>query len=222
MKPTEVALPNYTRTQEDWNSVSHAAGTVFALIAGPFLILKAGLTGDPYRITSSIIFVVALLILYTGSAMYHGWRPGKVKRVLRVQDHNNVYILIMGTYAPYCLVAMREVSVALCWGVYGTCLLLGLIGIILNSCDLKKFRIFSMVDYILMGWLIVGSFYPLMQKIGFMPGTFLLLMGGIFYTVGAIFYGIGGKKNQWWHLVFHVCCLIATILMFFSIYFFVI
>jgi hemolysin III len=222
MKPSETALPNYTRTQENWNCLSHASGTLFTLIAGPFLLVKAIATGDPYRIVSSVLFIIALLILYTGSALYHGYPASKTKRVLRVLDHNNVFILIMGTYAPYCLSLLRSFSVSWAYGIYGSCLVLGIVGIILNSIDLQKFRIVSMVDYLLMGWLIVLSLWPMSQAMGFYPGVFLLLIGGLFYTVGAVFYGIGGKKNQWWHLVFHIFCLVGTISMFFSIYYFVI
>jgi hemolysin III len=222
MKPSEIELPNYTRRQEIWNSASHALGTLFTLIAGPFLIVKAVNSGDVFKIVSSSIFVLALLLLYTFSALYHGLKPCTAKKVLRVMDHDMVFVLIMGSYTPYCLAGLRTVSPAWCWSIYGLCLGLGIIGIVLNSCNLKKFGIFSMIDYILMGWIIVISIYPLSQAIGFMDGTLLLLLGGIFYTIGAVLYGIGGKKSRWYHTVFHFFVLAGTICMFFSIYFFVI
>lgn len=222
MKPSAIPLPTYTRTQEIWNSVSHMLGVAFTLVAGPFLIVKASYTGDSWRIVSSSIFVLSLLMLYTFSSLYHGLLPCNAKRVLRVMDHDMVFVLIMGTYTPYCLVGLRQYSAAWCWPIYGVCLALGILGIVLNSCNLKKFAVFSMIDYLCMGWLIIISIYPLSLSIGWMPGTLLLLLGGIAYSVGAALYAIGGKKNHWFHLVFHFFVLIGTIMMFFSIYFCVI
>jgi len=219
MKAKDVELPNYTATQELWNSISHGAGTILTLIFGPFLILKAARSGDVWSIVACSIFVFALLCLYTFSCLYHGLRKNTGKKVLRVMDHDMVFVLIMGTYAPYCLVGLRA-NPAWCWSIFGSCLALGILGIVLNSCNLKKFAIFSMIDYILMGWIIVISMYPLALAMGgFYPGVFLLLMGGISYTVGAVLYGIGKKHSPWWHTVFHVFVLIGTILMFVSIYY---
>lgn len=218
MTAREVELPAYTEDQELWNCITHAFGVVFALIAGPYLIAKAGLTGDPWQIASSIIFIVTQIILYGGSAIYHGAPASNAKRVLRVMDHDNVFILIMGSYAPYCLVALRNYSPAWCWAIYGSCLFLGILGIVLNSCNIKKFAIASYIDYLLMGWIIVISIYPLLKSIGWMPGVFLLLFGGILYSIGAVLYAIGKKHSFWWHTVFHVFVLAGTISMFFSIY----
>lgn len=221
MKPSETILPNYTRSQEKWNCITHLLGVVFALIGGPFLIRNAFVDGDVFKIVSSIVFTLALLILYSGSAAYHGWKPSKTKRVLRVMDHNNVFILIMGTYTPYCLAGIRPYSGAWGYSIFAIVVALGIIGITLNSIDLEKFSKISMVNYILMGWVIVISFYPLIQAIG-LTATMILLLGGIFYTIGAVLYGLGGRKNQWWHVVFHVFCLLGTSSMFFSIYFYII
>lgn len=222
MKPTETELPNYTRKQEWWNSISHMLGVAFTLVAGPFLIVKAAKSGDPWSIVGSSLFVFSLLCLYTFSALYHSLNPCKAKRVLRIMDHDMVFGLIMGTYAPYCLVSLRTASPAWGWTIYGCCLALGIVGIVLNSCDLKKFQIFSMIDYISMGWLIVISIYPLTQQMGFFPGVFLLIFGGIMYTIGAVLYGVGKKHSPWWHTVFHFFVLVGTISMFFSIFYYVI
>jgi hemolysin III len=222
MKAQDIELPNYTTKQEFWNSFSHGLGTVLTLIFGPFLIIKASRSGDVWSIVASSIFVFALLCLYTFSCLYHGLHKCTAKKVLRVMDHDMVFVLIMGTYAPYCLVALRTASPAWCWPIFGSCLGLGVIGIVLNSCNLKKFAIFSMVDYILMGWLIVISMYPLSLVMGFVPGVLLLLLGGVSYTIGAVLYGVGKKHSPWWHTVFHVFVLAGTILMFLSIYYHVI
>lgn len=221
MKARETALPNYTPNQELANSLSHAVGVFLALLGFPFMIVKAAKGGDPWAIVATSIFFFGAMLTYLGSAIYHGLPKSDVKRVWRVLDHCNIFTLIIGTYSPYCLVALRSYSLAWAWSIYGVVVFFGMIGIILNFIDLKKFAVFSMIDYLFTGWAIIVSFYPLTMSIGFMGGTFLLLMGGISYTIGAILYGIGGKKNQWLHFVFHIFCLLGTILMFFSIYFYV-
>jgi hemolysin III len=218
MSTSEIELPRYTEDQELWNCITHALGVVFAIIAGPYLIAKAALTGDAWQISSSLIFLASLIILYAGSAIYHGAPASNAKRIFRVLDHNNVFILIMGTYTPYCLVALREYSSAWCWSIYGACLGLGALGIIFNSCNIKKFAVANFVDYLLMGWLICVSLIPLLKTIGWMPGVFLLVFGGILYSIGATLYAIGKFHSFWWHTVFHVFVLAGTIAMFFSLY----
>jgi hemolysin III len=222
MPTREIELPAYTEDQELWNCLTHAFGVVFTIIAGPYLLAKASLSGDPWQIASSLVFIASLLILYGGSAIYHGARPSQAKKVFRVLDHDNVFLLIMGTYTPFCLVALRTYSAAWCWSVYGVCLLLGVVGIALNSFNLKKFAVASFIDYLLMGWLIIVSVYPLIMTIGWMPGVFLLVFGGVLYSIGAALYAIGKTHSFWWHTVFHVFVLAGTIAMFFSIYFCVI
>lgn len=224
MSLERIELPKYTLAQELWNSISHGLGTVFTLIAGPFLLIKAINTGNPLTIASCSIFIFALLCLYTISCLYHAMKPNRGKKVLRILDHDMVFVLIMGTYTPYCWVGLRNVPGEwFPWGwvifgiVWGGCIL----GIVFNSIDLKKYGKLSMAIYVVIGSAILMAFYPLWKSIG-MAGTLLLLFGGVSYWIGAVLYGIGGKKNAWFHCVFHFFVLAGTILMFFSIYFFVI
>ena len=222
MSTREITLPNYTEGQEIANSLSHAFGVFLSLLGFPFLIVKAAKSGNVWAIVASSLFFFGALITYLGSAIYHGLPKSDVKKVWRVMDHCNIFFLIIGTYSPYCLVALRNYSLGWAWSIYGVVIFFGIAGIILNAIDMKKFAVLSMIDYLFTGWAIIISFYPLTASIGFMNGTFLLLMGGISYTVGAILYGIGGKKNQWFHFIFHLFVLLGTVLMFFSIYFYVI
>lgn len=222
MTVKEIDLPPYTRRQEWWNMLSHAFGVIFSLVGGIFLLIKASYTGDAWRIVTSSVFMFSLLVLYTISSVYHGLYRNNGKRVLRVLDHDMVFFLIMGTYTPYCLVTLREYSPGWGYSIWGIVMVLGIVGIVLNSCNIKKFFIFSMVDYLLMGWCVIISMYPLLMSLGWWMGTFLLLMGGVSYTVGAVLYAVGKKKSPWFHTVFHFFVLLGTILMFFSIYFYVI
>lgn len=222
MTVKEIDLPPYTRRQEWWNMLSHAFGVIFSLVGGVFLLIKASYTGDAWRIVTSAVFMFSLLVLYTISSVYHGLYRNNGKRVLRVLDHDMVFFLIMGTYTPYCLVTLREYSPGWGYSIWGIVMVLGIVGIVLNSCNIKKFFIFSMVDYLLMGWCVIISMYPLLMSLGWWMGTFLLLMGGVSYTVGAVLYAVGKKKSPWFHTVFHFFVLLGTILMFFSIYFYVV
>ena len=222
MTVKEIDLPPYTRRQEWWNMLSHAFGVIFSLVGGIFLLIKASYAGDAWRIVTSAVFMFSLLVLYTISSVYHGLYRNNGKRVLRVLDHDMVFFLIMGTYTPYCLVTLREYSPAWGYSIWGIVMVLGIVGIVLNSCNIKKFFIFSMVDYLLMGWCVIISMYPLLMSLGWWMGTFLLLMGGVSYTVGAVLYAVGKKKSPWFHTVFHFFVLLGTILMFFSIYFYVV
>lgn len=222
MTVKEIDLPPYTRRQEWWNMLSHAFGVIFSLVGGIFLLIKASYTGDAWRIVTSAVFMFSLLVLYTISSVYHGLYRNNGKRVLRVLDHDMVFFLIMGTYTPYCLVTLREYSPGWGYSIWGIVMVLGIVGIVLNSCNIKKFFIFSMVDYLLMGWCVIISMYPLLMSLGWWMGTFLLLMGGVSYTVGAVLYAVGKKKSPWFHTVFHFFVLVGTILMFFSIYFYVV
>lgn len=222
MTVKEIDLPPYTRRQEWWNMLSHAFGVIFSLAGGIFLLIKASYTGDAWRIVTSAVFMFSLLVLYTISSVYHGLYRNNGKRVLRVLDHDMVFFLIMGTYTPYCLVTLREYSPGWGYSIWGIVMVLGIVGIVLNSCNIKKFFIFSMVDYLLMGWCVIISMYPLLMSLGWWMGTFLLLMGGVSYTVGAVLYAVGKKKSPWFHTVFHFFVLLGTILMFFSIYFYVV
>ncbi len=221
MSPSKIELPKYTLAQELWNSISHGLGAVLGIIGGGFLINNAAISGDPWKISSSVIYILTTVVLYTISCIYHALARNTGKKVFRVLDHNAVFLLIMGTYVPYCLVTLREYSMAWAFSILGLCWVLGIVGIVFNSINIKKFRVMCMIDYIAMGWCVLISFYPLYMSLD-LTGLILLISGGVAYTLGAILYGLGAKKTQWFHVVFHFFVLAGSILMFFSIFFFVI
>ncbi len=222
MRVKEIYLPPYTRSQEAWNALSHFAGVLFALIAMPFAITKAALTGNVLTMVAIGIYSGTFLLLYAGSAIYHALDRGDQKRIMRVIDHDNVFLLIMGSYTPYCWIALANPVDGFPWGwvIFG--LVWGLCGlaIVLNSIDLKRFKAFSALVYVGVASAIVTAFYPLYFAIG-LPGVLTLLCSGFLYWIGAMLYGIGSKKSKWFHTVFHFFVLAATIVMFFGIYIFV-
>ncbi|MBS7359844.1 MAG: hemolysin III family protein, partial [Oscillospiraceae bacterium] len=136
-------------------------------------------------------------------------RKGTAKKVMQIIDHCTIYILIAGTYTPFCLCVLREYKTWLGWTVFGTIWGLAILGIVLNAIDLKSFRIISMVLYIGMGWCIIFTVKILFQYIG-VSGMALLVSGGIAYTIGAILYGMG-RKLKWMHSIFHIFVVIGSV-----------
>ena len=167
-----------------------------------------------------------MLITYTISCIYHALKKNNGKRVLRVIDHDTVSLLIGGTYTPFCLISLRHVNL---WGIipycgyiiFTICWVLIILGIIFNSININKFKIFSFVMYICSGRIILLACVDIYNAIGF-NGFMLLLFGGISYTIGSILYGIGGKSSVWFHTVFHFFVLFGSILQFLSFYLYVI
>ena len=154
--------------------------------------------------------------LYTMSSIYHGLNPKrKAKKVFQVLDHCSIYLLIAGSYTPFALCTLREYNTALGWTIFGVIWFVAILGIILNSIDIKKFRVFSMICYLVMGWCIVFKINLLPELLG-TAGFVLLLLGGLSYTVGAILYGLG-KKHKYMHSVFHLFILLGSLLQFFTI-----
>lgn len=213
-------LPSYTKGEEVFNMVSHIIGATAGITATALLTVFSAIHRNAYAIVSSSVFGATMIILYTMSSIYHGLRPNLAKKVFQVIDHCSIYLLIAGTYTPFSLCTLREYNTALGWSVFGIIWGLAVLGITLNSIDLKTFRIISMVLYIGMGWCIIFTvklMFDLLGPIGFS----LLLAGGISYTIGAILYGIG-SKIKYFHSVFHIFVVIGSILHFMCVLFFVI
>ncbi len=208
-------LPDYTRGEEIANMVTHIIGGVFALAAIPLLVVTAALRGDPWAVVSGAVYGATLLIMFMVSSIYHGLKPGKAKRVMRVIDHCDIYFLIAGTYTPILLVGIRPINPAMAWTLFGVEWGLAAVAVTLNAIDLKRFEKISMVCYIGMGWGVIVMIEPTIQAMT-MSGFALLLAGGIAYTIGAVLYAVG-KKVRYMHSVFHVFVLIGSVLHFLAI-----
>lgn len=215
----KTALPGYTRGEEITNMVTHIVGGAFALAAIPLLVITAAMHHNPWAVVSGAIYGATLLIMFTVSSIYHGLKPGKAKRVMRVIDHCDIYFLIAGTYTPILLTAIRPNNPAVAWSVFGVEWALTAIAVTLNAIDLKRFEKISMACYIGMGWCIIVLIRPTVEALT-MNGFLLLLFGGISYTIGAVMYGVG-KRVRYMHSVFHVFVLIGSVLQFFAILFYV-
>ena len=219
MKRTKLRdriLPNYTMGEEIFNMTSHIVGGVLGIVALVLCVVFAAVHGNGYGVVSGAIYGVTMVILYTMSSIYHGLNPKrKAKKVFQVLDHCSIYLLIAGSYTPFALCTLREYSTALGWTIFGVIWFVAILGIILNSIDIKKFRVFSMICYLVMGWCIVYKINLLPELLG-TAGFVLLLLGGLAYTIGAILYGLG-KKHKYMHSVFHLFILLGSLLQFFTI-----
>ena len=215
-------LPNYTKGEEIFNAVSHIVGGAFGIAALVLGIIFAVIHSNGFGIASMIVYGISMIILYTMSSLYHFLPRGKAKKVFRILDHCTIFILIAGTYTPYCLVALKSLYPTLGWVLFGIVSALSTIGIIFNAINMhsKTVKTLSMICYLGEGWCVIFAVDKLIKVITW-SGFSLLLAGGIIYTIGAIFYGIG-KKKKYIHSVFHLFCLFGTILQFLSILFYVI
>lgn len=183
---------------ERFNIITHAVGAVLAAVSGVFLIGVAARGGDPWKIVSVSVYAVMLLTLYLTSSLYHGLR-GAAKDVLRKIDHCAIYLLIAGSYTPFTLVTLRG---AWGWSMFGVVWGLALFGIVQEIWLAKGARILSLVIYVLMGWLAVIGVKPLVVGLGW-DGFVWLAAGGLFYTVGIVFYATDHKVRHGhgvWHL----------------------
>lgn len=195
--------------------VSHIVGGAFGIVATVLCVIFAAIHHNVYGIVSGSIYGVTMIILYTMSSIYHGLRPNKAKKVFQILDHCTIFLLIAGSYTPFCLCTFREYNTALGWGLFGIIWGAATLGIVLNAIDIKKYKVFSMICYLAMGWCIIIKFPLLVELLG-IQGTVLLTAGGIAYTIGAILYGMG-KKHKYIHSIFHLFIVLASVLQFFSI-----
>ncbi len=215
-KLSERILPTYTKGEEIFNMTSHIIGSVLGVVTLVLCVVFAALNHNVYGVISGAIFGFTMIILYTMSSIYHGLNPKfKAKKVFQVLDHCSIFLLIAGSYTPFALCTLRQYNSALGWSIFGIIWGVAILGIVLNSIDLKKYKIFSMICYLVMGWCIICKINVLPQLLG-NKGFVLLLTGGIIYTIGAILYGIG-KKHKYVHSIFHLCIFFASLLHFLCI-----
>lgn len=219
MSPRVKQLPLYSLAEELCNSISHGVGALLGVVALVLCLLKTVPSGHFFPIFSSILYGVSLTLLYTVSTIYHALKRNRGKAVMRVLDHCTIYFLIAGSYTPYSLVLLRGYSVAWGWAIFSIVWIAAIIGITLNAISLEKFKVFSMICYLAMGWAIVIAIKPLFSCFGG-PGLSLLVFGGIAYTLGAVLYGIGSKV-KFFHSIFHFFVVLGSVLHFFSIYLYV-
>jgi len=183
---------------EKFNALTHIVGAALALAGAIVLVVLAAMGGNPWKVVSVAVYGVTLVSLYSISALYHSLR-GRPKNVLRELDHQSIYWLIAGSYTPFCLVTLRG---PWGWSLFGIVWGLAVLGGLQELRSRNGARILSVVIYLLMGWVAVVALVPLRQALS-SAGFAWLASGGLFYTVGIVFYALDTRLEHAhgvWHL----------------------
>lgn len=202
----------YTKGEEIFNSVSHGVGALGAIAGTCVLICFAFFYGSPLDIVSCSVYGATLFFLYLMSTLYHSLTNEKAKRVFRVFDHCSIFLLIAGTYTPFTLITLRG---ALGYTIFGIIWGAAILGIVLNAISLERFRKFSLVCYLLMGWAIIFAIRPLLSGVSTTTLVFLIL-GGVAYSGGMLFYNL--KRYRYMHSIWHLFVLAGSIFHYISIF----
>lgn len=208
----ETKLKRYTLGEEVFNSVTHGVGSLLAVIGTVVLVVLSVVNDTTLGLASSLVYGIALIVLYTMSTVYHAIPFPKVKEILRIFDHASIFLLIAGTYTPYCLIALQGNRTAT-WVVIAVWAC-AIIGIVLNAIDLKKTEKLGIVLYVIMGWAIIIVVKDVVAALP-SPAFWLLLLGGISYTGGIAFYAM--KKKKFMHSIWHLFVLLGSVLHYLSI-----
>jgi hemolysin III len=201
--------------EETINAVTHGLGAVLGAGGLAVLVALAALRGDAWRVVGCSIYGATLVLLFTSSTLYHSFRGERVKHVFRVIDHSSIYLLIAGTYTPFLLVTLRNVWG---WSLFGVVWGLALAGIVFQVFFVDRFRLAQTLIYLAMGWLAVVAAKPLLARVP-RPGLLWLLAGGLFYSLGAVFYL--WRKLPYHHGIWHLFVLAGSVCHYFAILFYV-
>lgn len=183
---------------ERFNAITHGVGSLLALIGGGALVAVAARGGDPWKIVGVSVYSIALVLLYGFSTLYHSVR-GRAKAVLQKLDHQSIYLLIAGSYTPFCLVTLRG---PWGWSLFGVVWGLAVLGGLQEFWPKNEARLLSVVIYVLMGWVVLVALVPLWTALG-TAGFLWVAAGGLFYTVGIVFYVLDDRlrhSHGVWHL----------------------
>ena len=210
-KKREIRIPDYTLGEEIFNAVSHGLG---ALLGSAGLVLLVTKARGALAKTAVVLFALAIIQVYAVSCVYHALSPRcGGKKVLRVIDHCNVYVLVLCSYLPASLLG---VGGRCGWVLLGIVFVFAVLGIVFTALDVDRYTLLGVICHLVSGWSILLGIPGLLQTMG-RRGVGYLLLGGVMYSVGAILYGVG-KKKRYRHSIFHVFCLLGTFFHFWGIY----
>jgi hemolysin III len=204
----------YSKGEEIANAITHGLGVLLSIVALVLLIVYSSIYGTAWHIVSFTIFGITMLLMYLCSTLLHSLPHGKAKNVFEIFDHSAIYFFIAGTYTPFCFIVLDGWTR---WTLFGIVWGIAVGGTVFKSFFVKKYMIVSTLLYIVMGWMIVFAWKPLVNFLE-PNGMILLVVGGILYTVGAIFYVWRGFKFH--HAIWHLFVMAGSVLHFFCILFY--
>lgn len=201
---------------ERFNAWTHLLGALLALTGAIWLIAVATHSGDAVKTLSIVVYGVTLVMLYSISTIYHSVR-GPLKRILRKLDHLSIYLLIAGSYTPFCLISLRG---PWGWSLFGIVWTLAVIGMLQEIKPRSEARILSLIIYAVMGWIVLVAIKPLLASLG-LAGFLWLAAGGVFYTVGIIFFAFD-ERFRHWHGIWHLFVIAGSLMHFIAILLYVV
>jgi hemolysin III len=213
---SQITTTYYSKKEEILNVISHLVGLVLSIAGLVLLVIFSSLYGNVWHIVSFSIFGSSMVVLYFASTIYPAAKKKTLRKKLNVLDHSAIYVLIAGTYTPYCLVTLNG---ALGWTLFGITWGIATVGISLKIFFTGKYNKLSTISYVLMGWVAViaaKSLYTNLETAAFI----YLLLGGVSYTIGALIFL--WEKLPYNHAIFHGFVLIGTILHFVSVFFYLV
>lgn len=209
-------LPSYSLRQEVFHAVTHGVGIVLSIVGLAVLVAFASIRGGAAHVVGCSVFGACLVLLYTASTLYHGVSHRRAKRVLQVLDHSGIYLLIAGTYTPFCLITLGG---GLGWALFGVLWGLAVVGIVMRAAVPRVARRVSLVLYLLMGWAALPVAGPFLERLE-TGGVVLVVLGGLAYTAGVPFYA--ARRMRYGHAVWHLFVLLGSVLHYFGVLLYVI
>jgi hemolysin III len=206
----------YTLGEEVAHTITHGLGALLSIAGLAVLVANASLYGDAWHIVSCSIYGATLVMLYSASSLYHGIPHPQAKAVLQRCDHAAIYLLIAGTYTPFLLVNLRGIWG---WPMFGLIWTLAVVGIALEFIDHRRFKKLSLWLYLGMGWIVLVAIKPMLDQVA-AGGLILLLLGGLSYSLGVIFYV--RKQMTYHHAIWHLFVLAGSAFHFFAVLLYVI
>ncbi len=210
---TKNPITYYPRTEELLNIITHFIGLILSIAGLVILVVFGAIYGNVWHIVSFSIFGSSMVLLYLASTLYHSAKSQTLRKRLNVFDHSAIYVLIAGTYTPFCLVALNG---TIGWVLFGITWGLAVVGIVLKMFYTGRYDKISTAGYVLMGWVAVFAAEPLYENLQ-IEALVYLIAGGLSYTIGAIFYSI--RKLPYNHAIFHGWVLLGTALHFVAIFY---
>ena len=205
----------YTLGEEIFSAITHGLGALLGVYGLIYMVVVSAIHGSPWAVVSGAIYGSTLIILFCMSTLYHAIANKTAKLVFRVLDHTTIFLLIAGTYTPISLITLKGV---LGWVIFGVEWGVAILGIVLNSISIERFKVFSMIGYVVCGWMVVIAFVPLINTMHF-SGFMYLLGGGLFYTIGLLFYKL--KNVRYMHSIWHLFVLIGALLQYVCVAYYV-
>jgi len=209
------SINNFSIAEEIWHAITHGIGFFLGIAGLVILVTTASYHSNALGITASAIYGTTLVIMYGSSTLYHSITNYRAKKLFQTFDHASIYILIAGSYTPISLLTLRG---AWGWSIFGVTWGIAVIGVALKFLYPRKLEKLSLYLYVIMGWIVVIAFKPLIHN---MPngGLWLLVAGGLCYSFGVIFYVKDTKP--YFHTIWHLFVLAGSICHYFAILFYV-